>query len=111
MTPKKKSSTTGKIRSKRKGAGKPRSMRANTQGHQLASKVASPSLNLTFDPAYKCRISDGVASAPGVTMPSARSLRIWAARFAAGVALIKAIIEDGEPILGFVEQLVRQIVA
>ena len=86
-------------------------MRANTQAHQLASKVASPSLNLTVDPAYKCRISDGVASAPGVTMPSARTLRIWAARFAAAVAVIKAIIEDGEPVVTYFEGLLAYALA
>lgn len=111
MKPKKQSSATAKIRAKRKGPGKARPIRANTQGHQLASKVASPSLNLTVDPAYKCRISEGVASAPGMAVPSARTLRIWAARLAAGVAVLKAIIEDGEPVLAFVEQLVGQIVA
>lgn len=111
MKPKKQISATGNIRAKRNGPGKTRSKRANTRSHQPASKVGSHSLNLTVDPAYKCRVSDGVASATGVTMPSARTLRIWGARLAASVAVIKAIIEDGEPILAFVEQLVGQIVA
>ena len=111
MPLKKQSSTTGKIRARRKGPGKARSKKANTRSHQPASKVASDSLNLTADPNDKCRISEGVVSAPGMAVPSARTLRIWAARLAAGVAVLKAIIDDGEPVLAFVEQLVEQIVA
>ena len=111
MPLKKRASDTGKIRAGRRGPGKTRSKKANSQGHKPASKVVSHSLNLIVGPNDKCRISEGVASAPGMTVPSARTLRIWAARFAAGVAVIKAIIEDGEPVLAFVEQLVGQIVA
>lgn len=111
MKPKKQSSANGKIRAKQKAPGKARSKRANTRGDKPTAKVVSHSLNLIVGPNDKCQISEGVASAPGMTVPSARTLRIWAARLAAGVAVVKAIIEDGEPVLAFVEQLVGQIVA
>lgn len=81
----------------------------NTRDRQVIA--ASRSFTLFADPAHKCGVSSGPTPFIGIAMPSFRSLRRWGTRVAAGAAIVKAILEDGAPVLTYVENLISSMLA
>lgn len=78
---------------------------------RLQRQASSGFAPFTVDPLDKCRLSEGVASSCGIRFPSYITIRRWSIRVGGIAAILKAIVEDGAPVITYVSDLLTYALA